>query len=157
MKLKNIDEDNVLVCVDCGYRFYRNSKPTVGAIITNDKNQVLMIRRKTEKLNGLWSVPGGYLENGEDPATGFKRETKEEIGVVIDVGDIVSFEIENDPWALFVNSYVLDIQFKSNIVSGKPKPLHEVSEIAWFSKDEIPWKKIAFAGVKKALKIIDNP
>jgi len=48
----------------------------------------------------------------------------------------------------------------AKITEGTPKALHETADVKWFSKDEIPWDKIAFSGITQALKIvfeIDKP
>jgi len=59
----------------------------VHTLITNDKGEVLILQRsKTDDvLPEYWDIPGGTLEDGEDPVVGAIRETKEEAGI-----DIVS-------------------------------------------------------------------
>lgn len=54
-------------------------------IITNEKKQILILQRSatTKTLPNQWDIPGGTLEDGEDPAEGVIRETKEEAGLDI--------------------------------------------------------------------------
>ena len=58
-----------------------------GALVVNDKNQILLLRR-TDKcqggMNGVWSRPGGTVEFGETVEEAMKREIKEELN--IDIG-----------------------------------------------------------------------
>ncbi len=57
----------------------------VHTLITNDKGEILILQRsKTDDvLPEYWDIPGGTLEDGEDPAVGAIRETKEETGIDI--------------------------------------------------------------------------
>lgn len=57
---------------------------TVGALVRNDNNQVLMIR--TQKWSGLWGIPGGKIKFGESSLDALKREIKEETS--LDIADI---------------------------------------------------------------------
>lgn len=57
----------------------------VHALILNDQGEVLIIKRQAndEVLPNVWDVPGGTLEDGEDPGVGIMRETREETGLEI--------------------------------------------------------------------------
>jgi ADP-ribose pyrophosphatase YjhB (NUDIX family) len=132
---------------------YKNSKPTVNAIVIDDKNRVLLAKRDAEIKSGLWDCPGGYLENGEHPFDGLKRETKEEVEIEIEPEEFLCFTIEDDLWENDGETKDLAISFRCKVISGEPKPGDETSEVKWFKKDEIPWDQIAFPGVVEALKI----
>jgi 8-oxo-dGTP pyrophosphatase MutT (NUDIX family) len=57
----------------------------VHTLITNDKGEILILQRSKidDVLPEYWDIPGGTLEDGEDPAVGAIRETKEEAGIDI--------------------------------------------------------------------------
>lgn len=57
----------------------------VHTVIANDRGEVLILQRSKhdDVLPGYWDIPGGTLEDGEDPAQGATRETKEETGLNI--------------------------------------------------------------------------
>ncbi|MBU1111329.1 MAG: NUDIX domain-containing protein [archaeon] len=59
----------------------------VKSFIVNDFNQLLLIKRRPIDPHspGVWEIPGGRLNLGEDPFEGLKRETLEETGLAIDV------------------------------------------------------------------------
>ena len=59
----------------------------VKSFITDKKDRLLVIKRSSKDIQkpGIWEIPGGRLEQGEDPIKGLKRETKEETGLEIDV------------------------------------------------------------------------
>lgn len=57
----------------------------VHALIFNKEKKVLLIRRSTNEnvLPGMWDIPGGTLEDGEDPEKGARREIQEETGLIV--------------------------------------------------------------------------
>lgn len=59
----------------------------VKAFIVNQKRQLLIIKRRPNDVHkpGVWDLPGGRLELGENPFDGLKRETKEEINLGIEI------------------------------------------------------------------------
>ena len=63
----------------CGAIHYQNPKVVVGCL-PEWKDQVLLCRRAIEPRHGLWTLPAGFLENGETVAAGAVRETLEEAG-----------------------------------------------------------------------------
>ena len=61
----------------------RRRIPCVGAVLTDDRGRLLLVRRANEPGRGLWSVPGGRVEPGETPARAVVREVVEETGLAV--------------------------------------------------------------------------
>jgi mutator protein MutT len=61
----------------------------VGAIVLNDRGEVLLAKRGHAPLKGEWSIPGGGVEIGETLEGALVRELLEETGVAITVGPVV--------------------------------------------------------------------
>ena len=59
------------------------------AIIKSDSNEVLLVRIDKELKGGVLVTPGGKLESNESPLTTAKRETKEELGIEIEVNNLI--------------------------------------------------------------------
>lgn len=123
-----------VTCPECGRSWYRNSAPTVGAAIVRD-GRALVTVRAIEPEKGRVDVPGGFLEVGEHPVDGLKREAREELGVEI--------EVLGNPVSLAIHTYgedgiyVLAMGFKARIIGGKPDPADDVAEIRWVSSEEV--------------------
>lgn len=64
-----------------------NFRISVKSFIINKNNELLLIKRRSNDVHkpGIWEIPGGRLEVGEDPFIGLKRETKEETGLDIEI------------------------------------------------------------------------
>ncbi len=121
-------------CPLCSRSWYRNSAPSVGAAIVQD-GKVLVTVRAREPEKGRVDVPGGFLEVGEHPVDGLRREIREELGV--------EAEVEGGPILLHPHTYgpegiyALAIGFRARIVWGEPHPTDDVAEIRWLPLEEI--------------------
>jgi 8-oxo-dGTP diphosphatase len=77
----------LFVCRACDFDFYQNPSPAAVAVITHPQrsDEVLLLKRRTAPHVGRWCVPGGFLAYGETPAAGARREALEEVGLEIEV------------------------------------------------------------------------
>lgn len=64
----------------------------VKSFIINKDKGLLLIKRRTNDVHaaGVWEIPGGRLNLGEDPLEGLKRETKEETGLEIEILNVIN-------------------------------------------------------------------
>ena len=121
-------------CPLCGRSWYRNSAPSVGAAIVREGKALVTVRAR-EPEKGRIDVPGGFLKVGEHPVDGLVRESREELGVEV--------EVLGNPVLLATHTYgadgayVLAIGFKVRIVEGEPRPTDDVAEIRWVSAVEL--------------------
>jgi ADP-ribose pyrophosphatase YjhB (NUDIX family) len=67
----------------------------VGALVYDDQHRLLVVRRANEPGRGLWSIPGGRVEPGEDDPAAVRREVAEETGLTVEVGALVG-EVERE-------------------------------------------------------------
>lgn len=137
-----------LVCSGCGRVHYLNSKPTASVLI-EDGARVLLVRRALEPQRGAWDAPGGFLEAGEDPREGVRREVREELGV--ELGDLELLGVYADLYA-GTGVPTLNVYYRGRIRSGRPRAASDVSEWRWFSPQELPSpEETAFQNVRDAL------
>jgi 8-oxo-dGTP diphosphatase len=137
-----------LVCDRCRFIFYLNPRPTTCAVIVEGE-QVMLVRRAVEPRRGFWDLPGGFLEQGEHPADGLKREVREETGLEIEILELLGFFLDQypEPGETTLNCY-----FVARVCGGQPVPGSDVAEIRWFSRDALPpADQIAFRNNREAL------
>src|SRR3954467_9180579 len=75
-------------CTSCSAIHYADPKVAVGVAVFRD-DQLLLVRRVMEPGRGRWTVPGGFLNLGEDPRVAAAREVTEEAAVEVEVGDVL--------------------------------------------------------------------
>jgi 8-oxo-dGTP diphosphatase len=149
----------MLVCLSCGFEFWQNSKPAVGALIVrtiHGRPSVLLTRRGIEPHKGAWDCPGGYLENGEHPEAGLARELREELGATIARPRLLNAAIDEYPRDDVVEEarFVLTLFYRCDIEGDAPLvPADDVAEAAWFPLDDLP-RRIAFPGMVSALSTL---
>ena len=133
------------LCESCDTVHYENPKIVVGCIPEKDR-KILLCRRAIEPRSGKWTLPAGYLENGETVAQGAQRETLEEAGAKIEI---------LAPYALFNICYVNQIylMFRACLLDGTFKAGSESTEVRLFLEEDIPWDQIAFTVIEKTLRL----
>lgn len=119
-------------CGECGFVTWANSVPGVHALIERD-GRILLGRRAFEPGAGCWGLPGGFLEEGEAPAVGLRREVWEETGLDVEPGEL--FGIWMQPHG---NRTVLCLLWRARVVGGAERAADDVLELGWFAADELP-------------------
>lgn len=132
------------VCDACHAIHYQNPRMVVGCIVEWE-DRVLLCRRGIEPRHGMWTVPAGYLENGETTAQGAIRETLEEANARVEIGPL--YALYNIPHISQV--YML---FRARLLDDRIRPGAETLEVKLFPEEEIPWERIAFATVRNTLQ-----
>lgn len=131
------------VCDACNTIHYQNPKMVVGCIVEWE-DRILLCRRAIEPRYGLWTVPAGFMENGETICQGAVRETLEEANARVEIGPLYAlYNIPhiNQVYILF-RAQLLDLDFHAGA---------ETLEAQLFTEREIPWEQLAFATVRNTL------
>jgi len=131
------------VCDTCRTIHYQNPRMVVGCI-PEWEDRILLCRRAIEPRHGLWTVPAGYMENGETTFQGALRETLEEANARVEIGPL--YALYNIPHINQV--YIL---FRARLLDTDVRPGAETLEVKLMTESEIPWDQIAFASVRNTL------
>lgn len=131
------------ICDRCGFIHYVNPKVVVGSVVTYD-GKFLLCRRAIEPRLGFWTLPAGFMEQGETTAEGARREAREEANADIVLRDVLA--IYNIPRIAQVQ-----IMYRAELARGEFSAGEESLEVALFSWEDIPWDELAFPSVHWAL------
>jgi 8-oxo-dGTP diphosphatase len=122
-------------CPECDFVHWRN--PAVGAavLVRDDEGRVLLVRRGPEASRpGLWSVPAGFVDYGEDVRAAAARELEEETGLIAEIGEVVHVASNfHDPGKLTVG-----VWFRGKVVGGELTAGDDADDAGWFPTDELP-------------------
>ena len=132
------------VCDACGLIHYSNPKIIAGCLPVW-KDQVLLCRRAIEPRHGLWTLPAGFMENGETTQDAAKRETNEEALARVEIDNLycyVNIPRISQVYVIFL-ARLLDLDFAAG---------EESLEVELFHEAEIPWDKIAFPPIEVTLR-----
>ncbi|MFC0266632.1 NUDIX hydrolase [Kushneria aurantia] len=135
------------LCDNCGTIHYQNPRIVAGSLpIMADR--VLLCRRAITPREGYWTLPAGFMENGETTREAAIRETREEACAEIEVGGLytlVDLPHINQVYMIYLAR--LAPQREPAFAAG-PESL----EVRLFSEAEIPWASLAFSTVTLTLE-----
>lgn len=143
-KIPDGDDHERLVCKSCDFIHYDNPKIISGAVVTY-KDKFLLCKRAINPQKGLWTLPAGFIELGENPAEGAAREAWEEARAQITVGPLIG---------IYTIKHISQVQmfYRAEMAEPKFEAGPESLDVQLFRWDEIPWKRLAFPSVVWALK-----
>ena len=122
----------------------------VAAAIIVERGRVLLTQRKRgSHLEGMWEFPGGKVEDGEDPKDALARELREEIGVDVDVGEIVEVTFHK-----YETKSVLLLFYRAARKAGSPEPRAlDVAAFEWADQTALDPAKFPPADVAVLRKV----
>lgn len=131
------------ICDRCGFIHYVNPKVVVGSVVLHE-GRILMCRRAIEPRKGFWTLPAGFMEQGETAEEGARREAREEANAEIVLKDLL---------AVYSIPRIAQVQlmYRAELAHPTFSAGEESLEVALFGWDEIPWEELAFPSVHWAL------
>ena len=132
------------ICAACGHIQYQNPKLVVGCV-AEWEGSILLCRRAIEPRLGFWTLPAGFMENGETTADAARRETHEEAGALVDI---------DAPYALVSIAHIGQVHlfYRGRLRTPDYAAGEESLEVALFRPQDIPWEAIAFRSVTLCLQ-----
>lgn len=132
------------ICDACDSIHYLNPRMVVGCV-PEWEDRILLCKRAIEPRYGYWTLPAGFMENGESVAQAAMRETLEEAHARVELHPI--YTMLSVPHVsqvhVFYRARLLDLDFGPGI---------ESLEVKLFREEEIPWEDLAFRTVMATLK-----
>jgi len=124
-------------CEDCGFVYYFNPSSSTVAIIVNEKNELLVVRRAKEPAKGTLDLPGGFCDCYETAEEGVRREVKEETGLCVDSTRFL-FSIPNIYPYGGLDIHTIDMFFLCKVTSTMGAiAMDDAGELLW-----MPWQEV---------------
>jgi ADP-ribose pyrophosphatase YjhB (NUDIX family) len=132
------------ICSACGSIHYQNPRLVVGCVPERD-GKILLCRRAIQPQLGLWTLPAGFMENGENLQTAAARESMEEALAQVEIGSLVAI-------VHVLHADQVHVMFRAKLLNPDFGPGPESLEVALFDEGAIPWGELAFRSVDFALR-----
>jgi 8-oxo-dGTP diphosphatase len=109
----------------------------VAAVVFNNQNKLLLVRRGKEPGKGSWGIPGGVVELGENLEDAVKREIQEETGIDVEPTDVITVvnRIFNDDEGRIQFHYII-VEYLCRSANRIPKASDDVDRALWVSIEE---------------------
>ncbi len=112
--------------------------PSVNVVVTNDRDEILLIRRSD---NDNWAAPGGAIDLGESMSHAAIRETKEESGIDCEITGLVGIYTDPKHVILYTTNgearQEFSIVLTARATSGHPTPSSESTEVQWVPLNDV--------------------
>lgn len=138
-------------CKDCGFSYYLNASSATVALIVNEKDELLVVRRKNDPGKDMLDMPGGFVDMDETGEEAMAREVKEETGLE---ATEVSYQFSYPNTYLYSGFLVLtlDMFFKVKVKDlSHIEAMDDAAAYYWIPFSEIDIDKFAFDSIKKGL------
>jgi ADP-ribose pyrophosphatase YjhB (NUDIX family) len=139
------------VCPQCGFIHFTDPKVGVGVLVVNEAGEVLLVRRTMRPEIGRWSLPAGYLDQGEEPMVTAVREVWEETGLHVTIDGLLDV-YHNPPEQGGASIFIL---YRGRVVGGELKAGDDADAAAFFSLEALP--DVAFASTQAAIAALRGP
>lgn len=132
------------VCDACGTIHYQNPRLVVGCV-PEHAGSILLCRRAIEPRRGYWTVPAGFMENGETLQQAAARETREEALAEVEVGSLLSV-------VHVLHAQQVHVFFRATLSQAQFGSGSESLEVELVRPEDIPWPELAFPSTEFTLR-----
>ena len=138
-------------CQDCGFTYYLNPSSATVALIINDKNELLVVRRKNEPAKGTLDLPVGFVDMDETGEEGMAREVKEETGL-----DAIEVEYQFSIPNLYLYSgfmvHTLDMFYKVKVKDlSHVEAMDDAAAYYWIALDKLNPEEFGLGSIRQGL------
>jgi ADP-ribose pyrophosphatase YjhB (NUDIX family) len=132
------------VCPSCGYVYFTDPKVGVGVAVVQ-AGKLLLVRRAVDPGRGQWSLPAGFVDQGEDPRATAAREALEETGLIVEIGEVIDVYF-NQPGQGGASIFIL---YRAERIGGELRAGDDADETGFFAPGGLP--ELAFDSTRAAV------
>jgi len=115
-----------------------------------DEDKVLLVRRVMDPERGKWSLPSGYLDQGEDPQETAVREAFEETNLHVEIDGLLDV-YHNPPAQGGASIFIL---YRARLLGGEPRAGDDADAVGFFALDDLP--ELAFTSTFEAIRLLSH-
>lgn len=134
-------------CATCDTYYYENPLPVASTIVVNENREILLVQRKKDPYKGMWCLPIGFAESGEEVHEAALRELEEESGIS---GEIIRL-IDVDTVDNYFYGSLAIVTYEVRMTGGTVRPGDDATAARYFPITEIP--KLAWTSNEKAIRL----
>jgi nitroimidazol reductase NimA-like FMN-containing flavoprotein (pyridoxamine 5'-phosphate oxidase superfamily)/ADP-ribose pyrophosphatase YjhB (NUDIX family) len=114
---------------------YPTPKVDVRGFVVNENGEILMVR---ERIDGKWTIPGGWADIGFTPSEMVVKEVREESGLIVSVDRLLAVYDKRchlhppSPW------YIYKLVFLCRLAGGDMNPGFDILDAGWFDVNKLP-------------------
>ncbi len=124
------------VCTSCGTIHYKNPLLVLGCV-PEWEGRILLCRRAIEPRRGYWTVPAGFMENGETLQHAAARECYEEALARVEIGSLLAV-------VSVLHAHQVHVMFRARMLTPAFGPGPESEAVGLYEEAQIPWADLAF-------------
>ena len=136
-----------LYCTRCQRPIYENPVPAACVVLVDDQQRLLLVKRRVAPKQGMWCLPGGFVECGETPEQAAMRELQEETGLTGRINTLIG--VTASPGTRYQS--ILLIGYLVTCYSGSAVAGDDASDVDFFDKKNSP--DIAFESHQSFIRI----
>ena len=136
-----------LYCTGCQRPIYENPVPAACVVLVDDHQRLLLVKRRVAPKQGMWCLPGGFVECGETPEQAAIRELREETGLKGRINTLIG--VTTSPGTLYQS--ILLIGYLVTGYSGSAVAGDDASDVDFFDKKHLP--DVAFESHQSFIRI----
>jgi ADP-ribose pyrophosphatase YjhB (NUDIX family) len=131
-------------CPACHWVYFEDPK-VAAAVVVENEGKILLAQRRYDPGQGLWALPAGFVDAGEDPSHAAERECLEETGLIVRVTSLRDlFSGREHP-----RGADIVLVYNAHLISGALRPGDDAISTDFFSKDNLP--PLAFKSTHQVL------
>lgn len=121
------------VCPNCDHTVYFDPKVAVVVLIVKD-DHILLVKRANDPRQGYWTLPGGFMDAGEDPRAAASREVWEETRLNVTIDRLLDVFYTPDDGGLAD----IVIAYAASVNGGAPQAADDAEAVGWFGRNDLP-------------------
>jgi len=136
-----------LYCPRCHRPIYENPVPAACVVLIDNRQRLLLVKRRVAPKAGMWCLPGGFVESGETPEKAAVRELMEETGLTGRINSLIGVTTSSGS----IYASILMIGYLVTCFSGSPTAGDDASDVDFFEYAHLP--DIAFESHRSFIRL----